>query len=211
MYKTRVMIVDDQYISRQLFDLYIKQSDGYETACMVESASSVIDYLHSTQIDLILMDILMNDDSNGLDVAATVKELRPDIKIIAVTSMAEVSWLRKAKQIGIDSFWFKDASKETILSVMDRTIAGESVYPDSAPCVKLGLAASNEFTERELDVLRCMTKGMSNAAIAKKLNVSENTVKTHIQHMLDKTGYGNRTELAIEARISGAVVSLDPS
>ena len=209
MYKTRVMIVDDQFTSRQLFDLYIKQSESFETVRMVESASEVIAHLNSTQVDLILMDILMNDSSNGLDAAAKVKKLRPDIKIIAVTSMAEASWLRRAREIGIDSFWFKDASKETILSVMERTMAGESVYPDSPPLVKLGCAASNEFTERELDVLRCMTKGMSNAAIGKKLGMSENTVKTHIQHMLDKTGYENRTELAIEARISGAVVSLE--
>ena len=209
MYKTRVMIVDDQFTSRQLFDLYIKQSESFETVRMVESASEVIAHLNSTQVDLILMDILMNDSSNGLDAAAKVKKLRPDIKIIAVTSMAEASWLRRAREIGIDSSWFKDASKETILSVMERTMAGESVYPDSPPLVKLGCAASNEFTERELDVLRCMTKGMSNAAIGKKLGMSENTVKTHIQHMLDKTGYENRTELAIEARISGAVVSLE--
>lgn len=210
MYKTRVMIVDDQFTSRQLFDLYIKQSENYETVRMVESASEVIAYLNLTRVDLILMDILMNDSSNGLDAAEAVKKLRPDIKIIAVTSMAEASWLKKAREIGIDSFWFKDASKETILDVMDRTMAGESVYPENPPLVKLGCAASNEFTERELDVLRCMTKGMSNAAIGKKLGMSENTVKTHIQHMLDKTGYENRTELAIEARISGAVVSLEP-
>ena len=210
MYKTRVMIADDQFTSRQLFDLYIKQSEAYETVCMAESAAEVLTALRSTQIDLILMDILMSGGSNGLDAAAEAKKLRPDVKIIAVTSMAEASWLRIARQIGIDSFWFKDASKESILSVMDRTMAGESVYPDSAPYVKLGLAASSEFTEREMDVLRCMTKGMSNSAIGKKLNMSENTVKTHIQHMLDKTGYENRTELAIEARISGAVVSLEP-
>ena len=142
MYKTRVMIVDDQFASRQLFDLYIKQSENYETVCMVGSAAGVTAYLNSTQVDLILMDILMNDSSNGLDAAASVKKLRPDIKIIAVTSMAEVSWLKRAREIGIDSFWFKDASKETILSVMDRTMAGESVYPDSPPLVRLGCAGA---------------------------------------------------------------------
>lgn len=54
-----------------------------------------------------------------------------------------------------------------------------------------------------------MTRGMSNSGIAKKLGISENTVKVHIQHMLDKTGYENRTELAIEARIRGIAVNLD--
>ena len=150
MNKTRVMIVDDQFTARQLFDLYIKQSERYETVRMVESASAVIAQLGLTRVDLILMDILMNDGSNGLDAAAAVKKLRPDVKIIAVTSMAEVSWLKRAREIGINSFWFKDAAKETILSVMDRTMAGESVYPDSPPLVRLGCAASNAFTEREL-------------------------------------------------------------
>ena len=86
---------------------------------------------------------------------------------------------------------------------------GEKVYPDSTPSVKIGLANSNEFTDKELEVLRLMTKGMPNSQIAKKLYVSENTIKTHIQHMLDKTGCNNRTELAILARISGVVIDID--
>lgn len=209
MAKIRVLIVDDQYIARQLFQLYLSSSDRYTVVGMVESAAFAPDYVRTTHAELVLMDILMNDDSNGLRAAQTIKEQFPAVRIIAITSMAEASWLRRAREIGIESFWYKDVSQETILDVMDRTVAGESVYPDSAPRVQLGLASSTEFTERELDVLRCMTKGMSNSAIARKLNVSENTVKSHIQHMLDKTGYENRTELAIEARLSGAVVSLD--
>ena len=85
---------------------------------------------------------------------------------------------------------------------------GESVYPDSTPKVKLGLAFSNEFTERELEVLRIMITGVSNAAIARKLNISESTVKNHIHNMLEKTGCESRTELAIEARVSGIVVNI---
>ena len=92
---------------------------------------------------------------------------------------------------------------------MDRTMAGEFVYPDHPPTVHLGLSSNTEFTTRELEVLRVMTKGLSNSAIAQKLGISENTVKVHIQHMLDKTGYKNRTELAIEARVSGVAISID--
>ena len=92
---------------------------------------------------------------------------------------------------------------------MDRTVAGESVYPDRPPRIQLGTSDNFEFTDRELEVLREMTRGMSNSAIAKKLCISENTVKVHIQHMLDKTGFENRTELAIEARVRGIVVSME--
>ena len=88
-------------------------------------------------------------------------------------------------------------------------MAGESVYPDHVPMVKLGLSNSGEFTERELEVLRVMTTGVSNAIIAQKLGITENTVKNHIRHMMEKTGCGSRTELAIEARVSGIVVNID--
>ena len=100
----------------------------------------------------------------------------------------ETSRLEKAKSIGIDSFWYKEASKETILEIMERTMNGESIYPDKTPDVKIGHANSNEFTKRELEVLRVMTKGVSNATIAKRLHISENTVKQHIRHMMEKTG-----------------------
>ncbi|MGN0488501.1 MAG: LuxR C-terminal-related transcriptional regulator [Ruminococcus sp.] len=211
MSKTRVMIVDDQFVSRQLFEMYIKSSDKYELVYSLESAMFADTFILNNKIDLVLMDILMNDGSNGLDSAARIKKNRPNTKIIAVTSMPEISWMKKAREIGIESFWYKEASKDTILDVMDRTMKGESVYPDSTPKIKLGLAVSDEFTERELEVLRIMITGVSNSAIARRLNISESTVKNHIHNMLEKTGCESRTELAIEARISGLVINIDKS
>ncbi len=209
MKKTKVMIVDDQFISRQLFEMYVKSSESYEVVYSIESAAFADAFVLRHSVDLVLMDILMNDGSNGLDAAARIKKNCPDIKIIAVTSMPEYSWLDQARRIGIESFWYKEASRETILDVMDRTMAGESVYPDSPPTVRLGLASSAEFTERELEVLRVMTTGISNAAIARKLNITENTVKNHIRHMMEKTGCESRTELAIKARVSGIVINME--
>ncbi|MGN0395601.1 MAG: LuxR C-terminal-related transcriptional regulator [Coprococcus sp.] len=209
MARIKVMIVDDQYISRQLFEMYVKSSEKYELVYTVESAAFADAFVLKQPIDLVLMDILMNDGSNGLEAAARIKKNRPDIKIIAVTSMPESSWLEKARRIGIESFWYKEASKETILEVMDRTMSGESVYPDRPPKVRIGLADSEEFTERELEVLRIMTTGVSNCVIAEKLHISENTVKNHIRHMMEKTGCESRTELAIEARVSGVVISME--
>ena len=207
--KYRVMIVDDQFVARQLFAFYIKSSENYEVAASLDSAAAAEKLIESVPVDLIIMDVLMNDGSNGLFSAERIKRKYPSIKIIAVTSMAEVSWLERARNAGIDSFWYKEVSREDILTVMDSTMDGKSVYPDSLPHVNLGMADSTEFTDRELEVLRVMTKGLSNAAIAKTLHISENTVKSHIQHMLEKTGFENRTELAIEARVSGIVISVE--
>lgn len=206
--KVRVMIVDDQFIARQLFELYLKSSERFDAVHMVESAAYAESLLLKQPVDLILMDILMNDGSNGLDVASKIKKNWPSVKLIAVTSMPEVSWLKRARECGIDSFWYKEASKETILEVMERTMDGESIYPDQPPQVQIGLARSGEFTQRELEVLRIMTRGVSNAMIAKELHITENTVKQHIRHMMDKTGCRSRTELAIEARVSGIAVDI---
>ena len=83
---------------------------------------------------------------------------------------------------------------------------GESIYPDATPELRLGLASSYDFTERELEVLREMTGGDTNQEIAERLHMSVATVKTHILNMLGKTGFRNRTELAVRARESGLVI-----
>ncbi len=208
MSKTKVMIVDDQLSSRRLFQMYIEQSPNYELVHIVESAAYADAYVLKSKIDLVLMDILMHDGSNGLAAAERIKKNRPGIKIIAVTSMPEASWLKRAHEIGIESFWYKEVEKDTILDVMDRTMAGESVYPDNPPKVQIGPLNNVNFTERELEVLRVLVTGISNAEIAKKLFISENTVREHIRHLLEKTGCKSRTELAIEARVSGIAINI---
>lgn len=201
-----VMIVDDQFVSRELFTLYIRQSPKYEVVYSIDTAMFADTYVLKSPIDLVIMDILMQDGSNGLDAAEKIKQLRPDIKIIAVTSMPEVSWMERAKKIGIDSFWYKEVSEKTILEIMDRTLAGESIYPSETPEVQLGLTKSTDLTSREIEVLRLLTTGAGNEEIAEKLYISPNTVKTHIKHLLEKTGFSSRTQLAIQSRITGFVI-----
>ena len=108
------------------------------------------------------------------------------VKIVAVTSMPEVSWMERAREIGIESFWYKEVSEETILDIIKRTLAGESIYPDSTPEVMLELAKLTEFTPREIQVLRLLATGEGNEEIAEKLKISQNTIKTHIKHLLKK-------------------------
>lgn len=202
----RIMIVDDQFVSREMFKLYISQCPDYEVAYCVDTAMFADTYVLNSKIDLVIMDILMQDGSNGLEAAEKIKKLKPDLKIIAVTSMPEISWMDKAREIGIESFWYKEVSKETILEIIERTLAGESVYPSETPEVALGMVKSTELTPREIQVLRLLTTGVGNDEIAETLNISLNTVKPHIQHLLDKTGFANRTQLAIQARVTGFVI-----
>ena len=202
----KIMIVDDQFISREMFKLNINQYPDYEVVYSIDSAIFADTYVLNKKIDLVIMDILMQDGSNGLDAAEKIKKLKPEVKIIAVTSMPEVSRMDRAKNIGIESFWYKEASKETIMEIIERTLKGESIYPDQSPEVQLGHAKSTELTPREIQVLRLLTTGAGNEKIAESLCISINTVKTHIQHLLDKTGFSSRTQLAIQARITGFVI-----
>ena len=209
MTKTRVMIVDDQAISRHFFELTVNGTDRYEAVFSVSSAFAADVYLLKEKVDLVLMDILMNDGSNGLDAAAALKRTDPEIKIIAVTSMPEYSWMERARRIGIESFWYKEMDNVSILEVMDRTMAGESVYPEFAPPARLGNAVREDFTNRELEVLRELTTGKSNPEAAEALGISENTVKTYVRSLLQKTGLSSRTELAIQARVVGLALKAE--
>lgn len=122
------------------------------------------------------------------------------VKIVAVTSMSEDSWMERAREMSIESFWHKDVSEETILDVIKRTLAGESIYLNSTHEVTLELAKLTEFTPREIQVLRLLTTWAGNEEIAAKLKISQNTVKTHIKHLLEKTGFPTRTQLTIKSR-----------
>ena len=209
MKKTRVMVVDDQSISRRYVEMAAANSGRYEVVYSVKSAFAVNVYLANGGVDLVVMDILMNDGSNGLDAAQQILRHYPDIKIIAMTSMPDDTWMQRAREIGIQSFWYKEANEVSILDILDRTMAGEFVYPALSPDVRLGLARREDFTKRELDVLRELTTGKSNGEIAQKLVISENTVKSHVRALLSKTGFSNRTELSIKARVAGLALHPD--
>ncbi|MBR1693105.1 MAG: response regulator transcription factor [Lachnospiraceae bacterium] len=201
-----VLVVDDQNIPRQLFELLIGSSDRYKLLYSLDSASVAHIYCQKFQVDLVIMDVVMKEGISGLEAAERIKKGSPHTKILLVTSMPEVSYLARARQIGVDSFWYKEESEIPLLEIMDRTMAGESVYPECTPSLRLGNAKSGELTPKELEVLREMTTGASNGMIAERLGMETDTVKKHISHMLQKTGFSNRTELAIEARVGGLVI-----
>ena len=204
--KYKVMIVEDQTMPRQLFELRIQASERFEVAISIDNAAMADIYCLKYPVDLILMDVITRDGESGLEAAARIKRAFSQIKIVIVTSMPECSYLDRARAIGVESFWYKEDPRGNLLEIKERTMNGESLYPEATPELRLGLASSYELTQRELEVLREMTGGDTNQEIADRLHMSVASVKTHILNMLEKTGFRNRTELAVRARESGLVI-----
>lgn len=202
----QVLIVEDQAMPRELFEIYIRSSNSFELLLSVTNASAALSICRNNAVDVILMDVMTELGASGLEAAEDIKKEFPEIKIIIVTSMPEFSWLERARRIGVDSFWYKDGQKDSILEVMERTMAGEHIYPDDTPLIYIGNATNHDFTERELEILKELTTGDTNAEIAERLHLSVATVKSHIQHLMDKTGFKTRTELVSEARSLGIVI-----
>ena len=165
-----------------------------------------MDYVSRRYVDLVIMDIVMHTGQSGLSAAKRIKDIRPETKILVVTSMPEITYIDKARKIGVESFWYKEIQEQPILELMQRTMNGESIYPDQTPVIRIGNAVSTEFTEKETEVLRELTDGASNKEIAENLGISERTVKMHITNMIQKTGFRSRLELAVKARTGGLVI-----
>ena len=202
-----VLIVEDDRMASKLLEVFLQDSETYKVVSTVESASMAELFCSKKMCDLILMDVCTSMNASGLDAAEKIKAAYPEIKIIIITSQPEISFLERAKSIGVDSFWYKSPVASELIAVMDSTVKGENIYPDMTPTLQMGYALSIEFTERELDVLRELITGDTNKEIGDRLNMSQYTVRDYIQSMLEKTGFRSRTELAVKARESGLVIN----
>ena len=204
--KTKVLVVDDQYVARSFFEIHVEMLNRYELAASLANAEQAVAWCTEHPVDLVIMDVMMKYGLDGLTCAGMIKYDHPEIKIILTTSTAEARWIEKARRAKIDSFWFKEYSDMPLTEVMDRTMNGESVYPDSLPNPDFGEIRKYNLSERELDVLRELTRNLTNEEIAEVLQISPHTVKRHIENLLAKTGYKSRVDLAVNAKMIGLVV-----
>lgn len=204
----KVVIVDDEMISRGYMELFIKPSRRYEIAASLPFAADALAWCReNTPPDLVILDVMMASGVDGLTAAGEIKRRYPRVKVIVTTSMADTDWLEKAREAGVESFWFKTYSSMSLLEVMDRTMAGESVYPGSAPGVALGDLPAKDLTNQQRHILRLLVEGLSNREIAERLFLSPNTVKDYLDDLMEKTGIHSRTALVAQASRLGIVVS----
>lgn len=194
---TKVLVIDDQRIAREYMENVVKNGGDYELVCSLSKADLAETVCRRSQVDLVLMDVCTHGTKDGIDAAAQLRRLFPKLKMIVVTSMVEESYIKRAREAGVDSFWYKEISPEDLITVMDATMQGRQIWPGETPTVKLGVTTSDDFTEIEIKVLRLVCEGLEYSEIAEKLNYTKDNVKYHIRNILQKTGYANKTQLAI--------------
>ena len=195
----KVLIVEDQRMPRENMERILLDSGKYALSASVNGADVALAVCRREQIDLILMDVCTAGNKDGIEAATEIKAEFPGIKIIIVTSMVEVGYLKRAKEAKVDSFWYKDISPENLIDVIERT-----------PSVKLGLADSSELTAKEIEVLRFVCEGLEYSEIAERMHISQRTVKFHISNILSKTGYANKTRLAIAVTNKNFIIPSSP-
>lgn len=194
---TKVLVIDDQRIAREYMENVVQNGTNYELVGSLSKADLAETVCRRSKVDLVLMDVCTHGAKDGIDAAAELRRLFPELKMIIVTSMVEESYIKRAREAGVDSFWYKEISPEDLLTVMDATMQGRQMWPGETPTVKLGITTSNDFTEIEIKVLRLVCEGLEYSEIAEQLNYTKDNVKYHIRNILQKTGYANKTQLAI--------------
>ena len=195
----KILIVEDQALARAYLCSCVEKCADCQVAGTLFRADAALQRCNEGPIDLILMDICTESDSDGRAAAESIKKIYPQIKIVMVTSMLEGRFLDRASKIGADSFWYKDSPSGDLVGVIEGTLSGKHFWPDGVPSVRLGNTLSCELSDREIETLRLLCEGKTNAEIAVKLNVGESSVRTYINRMLEKTGYTNRNRLMIAA------------
>ena len=194
---TRVLIVEDQKMAQENMEAIVQSSEDYILAGTISNAADAELVCMHKPVDLILMDVCTAYDESGIEACAIIKKKHPKIKVIIVTSMAEHTFIEKAKEANADSFWYKDASHNELIDMMERTMKGEQIFPDKTPEVRLGLSSSYELTNAEFEVLRALMQSTGDEDAAKMLGCTKANIRWHVGKILEKTGYRTRTELLI--------------
>lgn len=198
-----VMIVEDQAMLRESLTSTI---DAQADMCVVASIADAseapeLSFAHSP--DVILMDVCTENDSSGIVAARRIKEHQPEVRIVIMTGMPEVTFVEQAKRAGVDSFVYKNVGIGELLAVMRSTSTGYSTFPQAPDSVFSGAAA---LTAEEVQILRLVCEAKSRKEIAAELYMSEGTVKRRIGEILAKTGYDNILRLAVHAVAEGSIV-----
>jgi DNA-binding NarL/FixJ family response regulator len=188
-----VLIVDDHKSMCDSLSLALAGTGEFNILATLESAALADPYCRQNKPDLIITDVCTKGNASGIDAAKLILERFPEIKIIVMSGFDEISYAPRAKEIGAHAFVYKSESLNHFTEIARRVMQGEICHPEPRTLPRpMGEAP---LTDREMEVLRLLCRGMSNQKIAEELHISAETVKYHKSNMLAKTGFQTATEL----------------
>jgi NarL family two-component system response regulator LiaR len=211
----RILVVDDHAVVREGLRALIDSEPGMTLVGEAADGEQAVQRARSLQPDVVLMDLVM-PRKGGIEAIGEIVGENPDLRILVLTSFAEDDKVFPAIKAGALGYLLKDSSAEELLRAIRDVHRGEpSMHPTVAHKLMRELQRPSDLppteeplTEREVEVLRLVARGLSNQKIADRLVVSERTVRTHVSNILDKLHLANRTEAALYALREG-LASLD--
>ena len=201
----KVLIVEDQQILLDTFTSAMRNYDDIRVVAAIADAGASDLACRTWHPDCVLMDICADGDILGIYATERIKKENPAIKVILMTGFPELNFLERGKEAGADSFLYKTSSMEEFVECIRATMAGEHRYPNVSRDTMTFGTAQCALTERELEILRLYSAGLTRREMAKELFVSDSTINFHINKMLAKTGFKTLLQLAIEAANKGYI------
>ncbi len=201
----RVVVADDHPIVRQGVVALLQDEPDIEVIADVADGRAALSAVLAEEPDVVLMDLRM-PTMDGVEATRAVRERRPDVAVLVVTTYDTDEAIVRAIEAGAAGYMLKDSPTEDLVDAVRRAAAGETVL---APPITKRLnertrnVSPDALTSREIDVLREVANGNTNAEIAERLYISEATVKTHLIHIYDKLGVSDRAAAVARAYEKG--------
>jgi DNA-binding NarL/FixJ family response regulator len=205
----RVLICDDQVIVSEGLRAILSTAPGIEIVGQAHDGQEALDLIERARPDVVLMDLKM-PGMNGIQATHEIGSRFPEVRVLVLTTYDADEWVFDAIRAGAAGYLLKDAPREQLVAAIKGTAAGET-HVDPAVAGKLfaqvaqpGIAPppstiTAELSNREQDVLRLLARGLSNAAIAERLYLSEGTVRNYVSSILAKLNVSDRTQAALLA------------
>jgi DNA-binding NarL/FixJ family response regulator len=206
----RVLVVDDHALVRRGLSELLGAADGVEVVGSLADGSLAEGAVVELQPDIVLMDLSM-PGLDGIDATRAVLAVRPATKVIMLTSFSENARILGALEAGAVGYLLKDAEPEDIIKALhDATAGGVPLSPKAARALlpgnrSTGSVSVDALTARERQVLALVAVGLPNKTIARRLTISEKTVKAHLTHVFTVLGVSDRTSAALWAQRNGLV------
>jgi two-component system, NarL family, response regulator LiaR len=208
----RVLICDDQQVVCEGLNAILSTAAGIQVAGLANDGEQALEQVERLHPDVVLMDLKM-PVMNGIQATRAIRAAHPDIRVLVLTTFDLDEWVFDAIHSGAAGYLLKDTPRDELIAAIRGTASGMT-FVDPGVAGKLFDRISNEnvpldtelvkkLSERELDIIGLLARGLTNPEIAHELYLSEGTVRNYISSILDKLGVTDRTQAALLAIRAG--------